>query len=92
MLNENAWLNQIIFKKNNNFIAFKILDWILEFQKLLIMFLFDFKKSYAIIEWNFLDEFMLVLRFKNQWIRWIKILYVDFWYTIELNCFNNIFF
>lgn len=42
------------------------------------MFLFDFKKSYAIIEWNFLDEFMLVLRFKNQWIRWIKILYVDF--------------
>jgi hypothetical protein len=41
------------------------------------MLLFDFEKTYDIINWTFLQESMRELGFSNQWIQWTTTLYEE---------------
>ena len=46
------------------------------YQELVILFL-DFEKAYDRINWTFLEQMMRIKGFAEEWIGWVRALYVD---------------
>ncbi len=73
------------FILDNVFLAFEAMEWANESDRNLVMLLFDFEKTYDIINWTFLRESMRELGFPNQWIQWITTLYEEAKTSVVVN-------
>jgi hypothetical protein len=77
---------------DNVFLAYEMMDWALESDQDMVMLLLDFKKAYDRVEWDFLKGTMVAMGFGDQWIKWVRTLYCDLWYSMGFNgVINNSF-
>lgn len=82
--------NQIGFLKGRNiidnvYLVFEMMDWVVESNQSIVMLLLDFEKAYDRVKWGFLEGKLATLGFSNQWIDWVKTLYVDSWCLVGVN-------
>lgn len=57
---------------DNNFLAQESLKWVVESGQDLVLFLFDFKKTFDKIESGFLFLALSKLGFNSKWIKWVS--------------------
>ncbi len=60
---------------DNNFLAQESLEWAVESGQNLVLFLFDFGKTFDKIKWGFLFPALSKLGFNPKWIKWVSSLY-----------------
>jgi hypothetical protein len=60
---------------DSNFLAQELLEWAIESEQDLILLLFNFEKTFDIIEWGFLFITLSKLGFSPKWIKWVFSLY-----------------
>jgi hypothetical protein len=70
---------------DNNFLAQEFLEWVVESGQDLVLFLFDFKKTFDKIERGFLFPALSKLGFSPKWIKWVSALYRPTSSSIKVN-------
>jgi hypothetical protein len=60
---------------DNNFLAQESLKWAVESEHDLVLFLFDFEKTFDRIKWGFFFTALSKLGFNPKWIKWVSSLY-----------------
>jgi len=43
----------------------------------MVTILVDFQKAYGKIEWGFFEKTMLKMGVDQQWVKWVRTLYID---------------
>ena len=62
---------------NNVVLAQEAIVWAKESRQDLVVLLFDFEKTYDRLSWIFLEETLCKKGFAEEWIKWVRAMYVD---------------